>query len=51
VLFHGVGGQHDQQHRRGAGGGFALADQAGGGQAVHDRHLHVHQDGVEGPGL
>ena len=28
-----------------------LADQAGGGQPVHDRHLHVHQHGVVALGL
>ena len=27
--------------------GLDRADGAGGGQAVHDRHLHVHQDDVE----
>ena len=43
VLVEGVGGErHD-------GGGDALRrDAAGGGQAVHARHAHVHQDQVEG---
>ncbi len=44
----GVGGQGDDGGM--AGGAFELADLAGGGDAVHARHLDVHQDDVEAAG-
>ncbi len=42
-----VGGQHQHRHPRQLQNLFALAQQADGGDAVHDRHLHVHQHHVE----
>jgi len=34
-----------------SGPGFDFADGGGGGEPVHLRHLHVHEDDVEAPGL
>ena len=43
VFAESVGGH--RQNRQ-AAAPFALANGAGGAQAIHDRHLHVHQDQV-----
>src|ERR1700757_5349618 len=43
VTIHGVGGHGDDGKRSEAGNG---TDGLGGGDAIHDRHLHVHQDQV-----
>jgi hypothetical protein len=45
VGTHGVGGQGDD--RQVGGDAAEFADEPGGPQAVHHRHLHVHQDQVE----
>ena len=45
VALHGVGGQRDDRDRRRRAG--ERADAAGGGQAVHARHLDVHDHEVE----
>ena len=45
ILVEGIGG-HREDWRAGVAG--QAADQAGGGEAVEHRHLHVHQDQVVG---
>jgi hypothetical protein len=48
VLAPGVGGHGDDGGV--LAGGLALADQAGGVDAAHDGHLHVHEDQIPGGG-
>ena len=43
ILGHGVGSEGDDWTRIGG-----LSEFSGGGVAVHDRHLHVHEDDIEG---
>ncbi len=46
-LEHGVGGERHDGHRVAAVLPLPAAQGAGGFQAVHDRHLHVHENAVE----
>ena len=47
VALHGVGRHGDDRDVLTARGPLALADRGGGLEAVHLRHLHVHEDQVE----
>ena len=51
MLRHGVGGERIDRRPPPTIEVFPPANFANGGQAVHHRHLHVHQDQVEGPGF
>ena len=42
ILIEGIGG-HGKDRNSGQSGIFQSADLPGGGIAVHDRHLHIHQ--------
>ena len=50
VALQGVGG-HGDDRGMGAGGRLAGADGGGRLEAVHLRHLHVHQHGIERPAV
>ena len=50
VLHKGIGGHGDDGDGTGIGA-LKGADGASRGMAVHHRHLHIHEDGVELPGL
>ncbi len=47
LVGHGVGGERDDRGAPGAKAQLGGADLAGGGEAVHHRHLGVHQHDVE----
>src|SRR6185436_4722447 len=46
LVAHGVGGQGQDWGARAAGDQLAFANDPGGGDAVHFRHLDIHQDDV-----
>ena len=47
MFRHGVGGQHKQRRAVPATLRLEGPDLSRGGQSVHHRHLHVHEDQVE----
>ncbi|MBV6470906.1 MAG: hypothetical protein NBKEAIPA_02831 [Nitrospirae bacterium] len=50
VSFQRIGGQGNDGHAgRRRGGLFPFSNQAGGGKAIHLRHLTIHEDYIEPP--